>query len=69
MESQVVDAFRKEFGETPSFLVRAPGRVNLIGKIKLMHPANHFMRLADIWKTCLRGAYRLQWLWCLAHGR
>lgn len=32
IEEQVLSAFRERFGRRPAFLVRAPGRVNLIGE-------------------------------------
>ena len=32
VQNQVVETFRTRFGEEPEFLVRAPGRVNLIGE-------------------------------------
>ena len=31
-KSRVTKAFREHFGETPSVIVRSPGRVNLIGE-------------------------------------
>jgi len=32
MQDKVFEAFQKQYGETPEFVVRAPGRVNVIGE-------------------------------------
>ncbi len=32
LQTRVIDEFQQQFGETPQFIIRAPGRVNLIGE-------------------------------------
>ncbi|MCP4296168.1 MAG: galactokinase, partial [Proteobacteria bacterium] len=32
LKNRILDAFEKEYGESPQYLISAPGRVNLIGE-------------------------------------
>ena len=32
LRTTVIDHFKQQFGEMPAFVVRAPGRVNIIGE-------------------------------------
>ena len=61
----VKDRFTAEFGESPAFIARAPGRVNLIGE-HTDYNDGFVMPLAidrAAWIACVRAATSAYWLY------